>query len=66
MTISVNSKEQTLEPESTVQSLLQQLGFAEKRVAVEVNQELVVKSQWNDVRLKPGDKVEIVSFVGGG
>ena len=66
MTISVNSKEQTLEPESTVQSLLQQLGFAEKRVAVEVNQELIVKSQWNEVRLKPGDKVEIVSFVGGG
>ena len=66
VTISVNSKEQTLEPESTVQSLLVKLGYAEKRVAVEVNQELVVKSQWHEVRLKSGDKVEIVSFVGGG
>ena len=66
MTISVNSKEQTLDPESTVQTLLVKLGYAEKRVAVEVNQELVTKSQWNDVRLKPGDRVEIVSYVGGG
>ena len=66
MKISVNSKEQTLDPECTVQTLLHQLGFAEKRVAVEVNQELVTKSQWAEVRLKDGDRVEIVSFVGGG
>jgi sulfur carrier protein len=64
--ISVNSKEHALPPECTVEALLHQLGFAEKRVAVEVNQELVLKSQWAEVRLKDGDRVEIVSFVGGG
>jgi sulfur carrier protein len=64
--ISVNSKEQAVAPDCSVQSLLHQLGFAEKRVAVEVNQELVTKSQWPELRLKDGDRVEIVSFVGGG
>jgi sulfur carrier protein len=66
VTISVNSKDQSLEPDSTVAALLQKLGYAEKRVAVEVNQELVTKSQWAQVQLKDGDKVEIVTFVGGG
>ena len=66
MTISVNSKEQTIAGECSVQTLLDQLGFTQKRVAVEVNQELVTKSQWPSVQLRDGDKVEIVSFVGGG
>lgn len=66
MTISVNSKAQALEPHTTVATLLQKLGYGEKRVAVEVNQELVTKSQWAQVQLQDGDKVEIVTFVGGG
>ncbi len=62
MTISVNSKEQTVGSGCSVQTLLDQLGFTQKRVAVEVNQELVTKSQWENVRLRDGDKVEIVTF----
>ena len=66
MTISVNAREQTVSAGCTVQGLLDRLGFTQKRVAVEVNQELVTKSQWSEFKLNDGDKVEIVTFVGGG
>jgi thiamine biosynthesis protein ThiS len=35
-------------------------------VAVEVNKELVVKKDWSAKMLSEGDRVEVVSFVGGG
>ena len=66
VTISVNAQEKTVSSDCTVQTLLDQLGFAQKRVAVEINQELVTKNEWQRVTLHEGDKVEIVSFVGGG
>jgi sulfur carrier protein len=66
VTIQVNAKEQTVAAGCTVQALLEALEFTQKRVAVEVNQELVTKSQWPEFKLNDGDKVEIVSFVGGG
>lgn len=66
MLIVVNSKEQEIADGSTVERLLDVLGMAQKRVAVEVNQELVMKAQWADVKLQAHDRVEIVSFVGGG
>ena len=66
MSIFVNSKEQAVPDACTVQALIEISGLAEKRVAVEVNQELVVRNQWGSHKLKKGDRVEIVSFVGGG
>jgi sulfur carrier protein len=36
------------------------------RIAVERNGEIVMKSEYNDVILADGDKVEIVTFMGGG
>lgn len=66
MSIFVNSKEQSVPDACSVQALLELNGLTEKRVAVEVNQELVVRGQWPSFKLKQGDRVEIVSFVGGG
>jgi len=64
--IFVNSKETETPDGATVQQLIEQLGLGQKRVAVEVNAQLAAKSEWNSVVLKPGDRVEVVSFVGGG
>jgi sulfur carrier protein len=36
------------------------------RVAIELNREIVHKEQWPQTRLKEGDRLEIVHFVGGG
>jgi sulfur carrier protein len=46
--------------------LLTEEGLAERRVAVEVNGEIVPRSQHGDHQLKDGDVVEIVHALGGG
>ena len=66
MTVFVNSKPQPLQDGANVIALLEALGLIQKRVAVEVNTELVTKTEWPQFKLKEGDRVEIVSFVGGG
>ncbi len=66
MIVWVNSKQQNLEEGATVAVLLAMLGLMERRVAVEVNLELVTRNEWAAFKLKDGDRIEIVSFVGGG
>ncbi|MCY3022661.1 MAG: sulfur carrier protein ThiS [Planctomycetota bacterium] len=66
MIVFVNSKQQEAHAGATVATLLQQLGLPEKHVAVEVNGELVTRNDWARCTLKDGDRVEVVSFVGGG
>ena len=46
--------------------LLADQGYDPKRIAVEVNEEIVPKSQYASCILHSGDVVEVVSFVGGG
>jgi len=50
----------------TVRGLLDRLGFAPEKIAVELNLEIVPRSAYAEVALKPGDRLEIVRFVGGG
>ncbi len=66
MRITVNSKEREVPEGSTLQQLIDELQFGQKRIAVEVNTELVVKAEWDKYVLHPNDPVEIVTFVGGG
>jgi len=49
-----------------VAQLVEQLGMQGDRVAVELNRQIVPRSQWADITLKDGDRLEIVHFVGGG
>jgi len=51
---------------ATVETLLQQLGISRKRVAVELNADIVPKAGYERQLLSDGDKIEIVHFVGGG
>lgn len=50
----------------TVAALVAELGYAGKRIAVEVNGDIVPRSQHGEARLAAGDCVEIVVAVGGG
>ena len=50
----------------TISQMLATAGFAERKVAVEVNREIVPKSLHGDRRLCEGDRVEIVHALGGG
>ena len=62
----VNGKEMNFEENLTVLELLKNLSISENRVVVEVNYNIITKEQFSEVILNREDKVEIVSFVGGG
>jgi sulfur carrier protein len=66
MRICVNGEEREIEGGLTVRALLRLLSIKEARVAVEVNLDVVRRDQLDHRVLAEGDRVEIVSFVGGG
>ena len=66
MRVFVNGEEKTLGSAPTVTELLRELGLADRRVAVEVNREIVPRSRHANHRLADDDAVEVVFAVGGG
>ena len=49
-----------------IEQLLSELKLGEKKVAIELNQEIIPKDNYSSTKLVDGDSVEIVHFVGGG
>lgn len=66
MQIQLNGDSRALEGEPTISELVDSLGLAGRRIAVEVNEEIVPRSQHATTRLSDGDRVEIVHAIGGG
>jgi thiamine biosynthesis protein ThiS len=66
MVILVNGEEKELDKPLNIRGLLQLLNLQEERIAVEVNLEIVDRQLFPSFELKEGDKVEVISFVGGG
>lgn len=65
MKLTVNGDTLTLDG-TTIADLVTQLNLAGRRLAVEVNRDIVPKSQHSDFTLSDGDVVEIVHAIGGG
>ena len=66
MNVLRNGDTRELPEQATLQWLLNDLGLAGKRLAVEVNEDIVPRSQHGDFRLNHGDRVEVVHAIGGG
>lgn len=66
MEIIVNGEKQTLGQDMTLGQYLQANGYNLLRVAVERNGDIVSRQSYDSCVLEPGDRLEIVSFVGGG
>ena len=69
MKIRVNGKEKNIElknEKALLSSTLELLGYDSKTVVVEVNDLIINSKKWDNEILKEGDKLEIVSIVGGG
>ena len=66
MQITVNGKKYKIKENQNILMLLKKLGFKMSKVAVEINQDLIPRETYKSVTLKKGDKVEIVTFLGGG
>lgn len=64
--ITVNGASREAKPGETVSSLLLNLGMDSGRVAIERNLEILPRARWPETQLQPGDRFEIVHFVGGG
>ena len=62
----INGDEKEVAAGTTVAALLRELDASPKRVAVEVNRELVTRGEYDETILAEGDRIEIVTFVGGG
>ena len=67
MEISINGTSRSIAPSSaTLAELLRELALEGKRIAVEMNGEIVPKSRYGATRVADGDRLEIVVAVGGG
>jgi thiamine biosynthesis protein ThiS len=66
ITISVNGENRAAKPGASVSDLLRELGLDGSRVAIERNLEILPRPQWAQTLVAPGDRYEIVQFVGGG
>lgn len=64
--IKINGEIRQIPDALTISGLIDQLGYAGKRIAVEKNGEIVPKSQHSTTVLAAGDQLEIVVAVGGG
>ncbi|GAB5444723.1 MAG: sulfur carrier protein ThiS [Fuerstiella sp.] len=66
ITIEVNGEEQSVPADSSIADLLLTLQINNRYCAVERNLQLVPREDHTDCRLQPGDRIEIVTLVGGG
>ena len=64
--ITVNGKQIQLASEMSVADYLEQNNYQIKRIAVELNEEILPKYSYSDTMLKDGDRLEVVTVVGGG
>lgn len=66
MQIKLNGETKDIGEGATLQVLVEELALAPERLAIELNREVVRRTDWPRVTLSEGDRVEIVHFIGGG
>ncbi len=62
----VNGESRALAESVSVKQLIQDMDLQGKRIAIEINGEIVPASQHSSVQLSSGDNIEIVGAIGGG
>ena len=64
--IKINGRKRSINSEISLKSLLSTNKISLKKIAVEVNEKIINKKMINKIKIKNGDKIEIVHFIGGG
>ncbi len=64
--IKVNGKNTNIDKNQELSKLLKKLKIPIKKVAIELNQEIIDKKNINKIKIQKNDKIEIVHFIGGG
>ena len=66
ISIILNGQSKQIDDDINIDQLLQSMDLSEKRLAVEINQQIISRSDFPSHNLKDQDKVEIVQAIGGG
>ncbi len=66
ITIILNGNNKQINSNTSISQLLENLNLSGKRLAVEINQQIVPRSEFNNLTLNEQDNVEIVQAIGGG
>ena len=66
MNLRINGEDREVVDNLSLKELVTQLNLTPERIAIELNQNVVRRSDWPSTTLKENDRVEIVQFVGGG
>ena len=66
MQIFINGESRNVAKGFTATQLVEELGLADRRVAMEVNLDIVTRSRYSQHTFKEGDKIEVVHAIGGG
>jgi len=66
ITITVNGETRHCFPNQSLPNLLQSLGFNPRLIALEYNGEILHRQYWNHTTIHEGDRIEVVTIVGGG
>ena len=66
MLITVNGRTRDIEPDQTLHGLIRSMGLDPSVVVAELNHDIVAGEKFTATYLNPGDRLELLSFVGGG
>ena len=66
MHIVLNGKKFSINEKDTIKILLKKIDIKSSKVAIEVNKVVIPKEKYRDFKFKKNDKVEVVTFIGGG
>lgn len=66
MWLQLNGERREVADGASLAQLIDSLGLAPERIAIELNQSVVRRAEWARTELKESDRIEIVHFVGGG
>jgi thiamine biosynthesis protein ThiS len=66
MNVTINGERREVPEGLTVAALIEHLGMASDRIAIERNLDVLPRARWQDTLVQSNDSFEIVHFVGGG
>lgn len=66
MNITVNGSQHNCPQQANISQLLELLEMRDKRIALEINKEIIPKAEYDSHTLNEGDNIEIIQAIGGG
>lgn len=66
ISLSLNGEKKNVQANSSLEQLIIELGFQDKKIAVELNEEIIPRSLFSETILRENDCLEVVHAIGGG